>query len=162
MEGLIVGHWHKCSMYFAVSAPAWALSVTHLAADFFLSSIHLPLPSRHSVSCSICNSRMIFFFQFSDISFIFPLFLYAFPIPLCLFSQIISHFLQFFTFRSIHLFYFYVYAYFINNYCLFYFFAFQMLSSFQLSHSNTHSTIPSLLILWGCMPTDAPTPTLLL
>ena len=82
-------------MYFAVSAPAWAMSVTHLAADFFLSSIHLPLPSRHSVSCSICNSRMIFFLQFSDISFIFPLFLYAFPIPLCLFSQIIFHFLRF-------------------------------------------------------------------
>ena len=119
-------------------------------------------PFKTFLSCSICNSRMIFFFQFSDISFIFPLFLYAFPIPLCLFSQIISHFLQFFTFRSIHLFYFYVYAYFINNYWLFYFFAFQKLSSFQVSPSNPHSIIPSLLILWGCMPTHPPTPTLLL
>ena len=100
-----------------VSVPPWPMSVTHLATDSFLSSIHLPLPSRHSVSCSICNSRMIFFFQYSDISFIFPLFLYAFPIPLCLFSQIIFHFLQIFTFRSINLFYFY--ACFINNYCLF-------------------------------------------
>ena len=145
-----------------VSAPPWPMSVAYLAAVIFLSSIHLSLPSRHSVSCSICNSRMIFFFQFSDISFIFPLFLYAFPIPLCLFSQIISHFLQFFTFRSIHLFYFYVYACFINDYCLLYIFAFQMLSSFQVSPSNPHSTIPSLLILWGCMPTNAPTPTLLL
>ena len=71
------------------------MSVTHLATDSFLSSIHILVPSRHSVSCSIYNSRMIFFFQISDISFIFPLFLYAFPIPFCLFSQIISHFLQF-------------------------------------------------------------------
>ena len=125
--------WHidtnvACTLL--VSAPAWAMSVAHLAAVIFLSSIHLSLPSRHSVSCSIYNSRMIFFFQISDISFIFPLFLYAFPIPLCLFSQIISHFLQLFSFRSIHLFYFYVYVCFINNYCLFYLFAFQMLSSF--------------------------------
>ena len=128
--------WHidtnvACTLL--VSAPPWPMSVTHLATDSFLSSIDILVPSRHSVSCSIYNSRMIFFFQYSDISFIFPLFLYAFPIPLCLFSQIISHFLQIFTFRSIHLFYFYVYAYFINNYCLFYLFAFQMLSPFLAS-----------------------------
>ena len=142
--------WHidtnvACTLL--VSVPPWPMSVTHLATDSFLSSIQLLLPSRHSVSCSNCISRMIFFFQFCDISFIFPLFLYAFPIPLCLFSQIISHFLQFFTFRSIHLFYFYVYACFINDYCLLYIFAFQMLSSFQVSPSNPHSTILSLLIL---------------
>ena len=145
-----------------VSAPPWPMSVAYLACDSFFSSIHLPLPSRHSCHPEFATHEWYFSLNFLTIVFVFPLFLYAFPIPLCLFSQIISHFLQFFTFRSIHLFYFYVYACSINNYCLFYFFAFQVVSSFQVSHSNTHSTIPSLLILWGCMLTDAPTPTLLL
>ena len=128
------------------------------------SSVQSTFLSLQDILChaQFATQEWYFSLNFLTIVFVFPLFLYAFPIPLCLFSQIISHFLQFFTFRSIHLFYFYVYACSINNYCLFYFFAFQMVSSFQVSHSNTHSTIPSLLILWGCMPTDAPTPTLLL
>ena len=157
IEGFIVAHWHKCSMYFAGICTSMA-HVCHPSGHWLIPQFNPPSsPFKTFLSCSICNSRMIFFFQFSDISFIFPLFLYAFPIPLCLFSQIISHFLQFFTFRSIHLFYFYVYACFINDYCLLYIFAFQKLSSFQVSPSNPHSTIPSLLILWGCMPTHPPT-----
>ena len=100
----------------------------------------------------------IFFLNSLNIGFIFPLFLYAFPIPLCLSSQIISHFLQFFTFRSIHLFYFYVYAYFINNYWLFYFFAFQKLSSFQVSPSNPHSKSPPFWFYEGVCPPMHPLP----
>ena len=117
MEGLIVAHWHKCSMYFAGICTSMT-HVCHPSCRWLIPQFNpASSPFRHSVSCSNCISRMIFFFQFCDISFIFPLLLYAFPIPLCLFSQIISHFLQFFTFRYIHLFYFFVYACFIDNYC---------------------------------------------
>ena len=158
IEGFIVAHWHKCSMYFAGICTSMA-HVCHPSGHWLIPQFNpASSPFRHSVSCSNCISRMIFFFQFSDISFIFPLLLYAFPIPLCLFRQIISHFLQFFTFRSIHLFYFYVYAYFINNYWLFYFFAFQKLSSFQVSPSNPHSKSPPFWFYEGVCPPMHPLP----
>ena len=107
-----------------VSAPPWPMSVAYLACDSFFSSIHLPLPSRHSCHAEFATHEWYFSSNFLTIGFIFPLVLYAFPIALCLFSQIISHFLQFFLLLDLFI-YFYVYAYFINNYCLFYFFAFQ-------------------------------------
>ena len=79
-----------------VSAPPWPMSVAYLACDSFFSSIHLPLPSRHSCHAQFATHEWYFSLNFLTIGFIFPLVLYAFPIALCLFSQIISHFLQFF------------------------------------------------------------------
>ena len=97
IEGFIVAHWHKCSMYFAGICTSMA-HVCHPSGHWLIPQFNPPSsPFKTFLSCSICNSRMIFFFQYSDISFIFPLFLYASPIPLCLFSQIIFHFLQIFT-----------------------------------------------------------------
>ena len=59
----LMGHWHKCSMYFVTSAPPSPLSVACLDSDSFLSSMNLIL--LHDILCA-CSIPIIFLLRASD------------------------------------------------------------------------------------------------